>query len=101
MLLLEVTILLMVAIAGTAVVLTRDPTCQVIGLTFYGLLLALMFFIYQAPDVALSQIVIGAVALPLMVLLTLAKVRLNSQIAKFQEQQKAREQKQPGKEEAA
>jgi uncharacterized MnhB-related membrane protein len=37
-----------------------------------------MFFIFQAPDVALSQIVIGAVALPLMVLLALAKVRRNA-----------------------
>jgi uncharacterized MnhB-related membrane protein len=80
---LQITILLMVAIAGTAVVLTRDPTCQTIGLSFFGLLLALLFFIFQAPDVALSQIVIGAVALPLMFLLTLAKVRLNTEIAEF------------------
>jgi uncharacterized MnhB-related membrane protein len=34
-----------------------------------------MFFVYQAPDVALSQIAVGAVALPLMILLALAKVR--------------------------
>ena len=32
-------------------------------------------FIFQAPDVAFSQIVVGAVALPLMVLLALAKIR--------------------------
>ena len=31
--------------------------------------------VYQAPDVALSQITVGAVALPLMILLALAKVR--------------------------
>src|SRR5207248_1813492 len=68
-------ILIFVAVAGTAVVLTRNPLSQVIGLTFYGLLLALMFFIFQAPDVAFSQIVVGAVALPLMVLLALAKIR--------------------------
>lgn len=74
-LLMQVAILVMVAAAGTAVVLTREPACQTIGLTFYGLLLALMFFVMQAPDVALSQIVVGAVALPLMVLLALAKIR--------------------------
>jgi energy-converting hydrogenase B subunit D len=34
-----------------------------------------MFFVFQAPDVALSQIVIGALALPLMILLALARIR--------------------------
>ncbi len=79
MLLLQATILIFVAIAGTAVVLTRDPIRQVIGLSFYGVVLALLFFILQAPDVALSQITIGAVALPLMFMLALAKVRNNMQ----------------------
>ncbi len=88
MLLLQIAILLMVAAAGTAVVLTREPASQAIGLSFFGLLLGLMFFIYQAPDVALSQIVIGTVALPLMILLALAKVRLNTQIAEFQDKRK-------------
>ena len=77
MLLMQIAILLFVAVAGLAVVLTRDPRNQVIGLGFYGLLLALMFFVYQAPDVALSQIVIGAVTLPLMFMLALAKIRRN------------------------
>ena len=75
MIVLHAAILIFVAVAGTAVVLTRNPLSQVIGLTFYGLLLALMFFMFQAPDVAFSQIVVGAVALPLMVLLALAKIR--------------------------
>lgn len=68
-------VLLMLAAAGTAVVLTRDPLKQSLGLSYFGLLLALMFFLLQAPDVALSQIVIGAVALPMMILLALAKLR--------------------------
>jgi uncharacterized MnhB-related membrane protein len=38
-----------------------------------------MFFVFQAPDVALSQIVVGAVALPLMILLALAKIRRQRQ----------------------
>lgn len=76
MLLMQITILFFVAVAATSVVLTRDPSSQTIGISFYGLLLALMFFLYQAPDVALSQIVVGAVALPLMVMLALAKVHL-------------------------
>ncbi len=79
MLVIQTAILAFVLIAGTAVVLTRDPASQTIGISFYGLLLALMFFIFQAPDVALSQIVVGAVALPLMVLLSLAKIRKQEQ----------------------
>ncbi len=75
----QVAILVFVAVAGTAVVLTRNPVSQVIGLSFYGLLLAIMFFIFQAPDVALSQITIGAVALPLMFMLALAKIRRNQE----------------------
>ena len=75
MIVLEVSVFLLVAVAGTAVVLTRDPLNQAIVASFYGLILGIMFFVYQAPDVALSQIVVGAVALPLMILLALAKVR--------------------------
>ena len=73
--LLQWVILLLVAAAAPAVVLSRDPKSQVVTLTFYGLLLALMFFIFQAPDVALSQIAVGAVMLPLMIMLALTKMR--------------------------
>jgi energy-converting hydrogenase B subunit D len=66
--------LLAVAAGGTAVVLTRDPTRQVIVTGFFGLLLSILFFVFQAPDVALSQIVVGAVAVPVMALLTLARL---------------------------
>lgn len=68
-------ILALLALGGLGVVLTRDPLRQTIAISFYGLLLALLFFSFQAPDVALSAIVVGSVALPLMVLLALAKVR--------------------------
>jgi energy-converting hydrogenase B subunit D len=68
-------ILLFVAAAGTAVVLTRDAASQAIVVGFYGLLLGVLFFVFQAPDVALSQIVVGALALPLMILLALARVK--------------------------
>jgi energy-converting hydrogenase B subunit D len=74
---LQMFILCFAGILGTAVVLTRDPRSQVIGLSFFGLVLSAMFFIFQAPDVALSQIAIGAIALPLMFMLTMAKIRRN------------------------
>jgi len=87
MLFLQFTILTFVTVTATAVVLTRDPAKQAIGISFYGLVMALMFFIFQAPDVALSHIVIGAVALPLMILLALTKIR------RHEEEQRERKEK--------
>jgi energy-converting hydrogenase B subunit D len=72
---LEVVVLLLVAAGGAAVVLTRDPLHQAIVASDYAQLLGILFLVLQAPDVALSQIVVGAVALPLMILLALAKCR--------------------------
>ena len=67
--------LCVVALAGGAVVLVPDPLRQVFVLGVFGLSLTFLFFAFQAPDVALSQTAVGAVALPLMILLALAKVR--------------------------
>jgi uncharacterized MnhB-related membrane protein len=55
---LQVTLLVLVAAAATAVVL---------------------FLAFQAPDVTLSELTIGAVLLPIVILLTLAKVRKREQ----------------------
>jgi uncharacterized MnhB-related membrane protein len=73
--LLQAGILVFVAVAGAAVVFNREPASQAIVVSFYGLLLGIMFFVFQAPDVGLSQIVVGAVALPLMILLATARVK--------------------------
>jgi energy-converting hydrogenase B subunit D len=72
---LQVTILVLVAAGAAAVVLVRDPVRQVIVLSVYGVLLAVLFMAFQAPDVTLSELTIGSVALPLLLLLALAKVR--------------------------
>jgi energy-converting hydrogenase B subunit D len=72
---LHVVVLALVAVSATAVVITRDPLRQAMVASIYGLTLGILFFVFQAPDVALSQTVVGAVALPLMILLALAKVK--------------------------
>jgi len=79
-------LLLLVAVTGFGVVRTRDVTSQVVALGFYGVLMALVFFFFQAPDVALSQITVGALALPLMVMLAISrmKYRAHNQKAKGQ-----------------
>lgn len=71
----QVVALAVVVLGAPLVVLTRDPLRQAISLGVFGSALAVLFFVFQAPDVALSQIVVSTVALPLMILLTLAKVR--------------------------
>lgn len=71
--------LVLVAVCGTCVVLARDPLRQAVMASLYGLVLGILFFVFQAPDVALSQTVVGAVALPLMILLALAKVRFDEE----------------------
>lgn len=70
--------LVWVGIAGTAVVATRDPLRQAFVAGFFGLTLATLYLALQSGDVALSQLVVGAVALPLIILLALAKTRSRS-----------------------
>ena len=66
--------IVLVALGGAATVLTREPFRQAMVSGLYGLLLVVLFLVYQAPDVALSALVAGSFALPLMVLLALAKL---------------------------
>jgi energy-converting hydrogenase B subunit D len=72
---LQVVVLVLVAAGALVVVRTRDRVRLVLVLSVYGILLAMLFFVFQAPDVTLSELTVGAVALPLILLLVIAKVR--------------------------
>ncbi len=72
---LQITVLILVALGATAVVLIREHVRQVLVLSAYGVLLAVLFDVFQAPDVTLSELTVGAVILPTILLLTLAKIR--------------------------
>lgn len=76
---LQITLLVLVAAGATAVVLIRAGVRQVLMLSIYGVLLAVLFLAFQAPDVTLSELVVGAVALPIILLLTLSTVRKREQ----------------------
>lgn len=71
---LQIIALVLVAAGGTAVVMTGDPLRQTMVLGIYGISLTLLFFTFQAPDVALSEIVVTTVALPLIILAALRKI---------------------------
>jgi energy-converting hydrogenase B subunit D len=75
MTLLQIAALATVAIAGGAVVAATDPLRQTLVLSVYGMALTMLFFVFQAPDVGLSEIVVSSVGLPVMILLALRKVR--------------------------
>ena len=66
MIVIELLALLVVACGGTAVALIRVPVHQVIALSFFGLSLAVLFVVLQAPEVALSELAVGAVIVPLL-----------------------------------
>lgn len=87
MTILQVAALAAVAVGGGAVVLSPDPLRQVIVLGIFGLALTMLFFVFQDPDVALSEIVVSTVGLPVMVLLALRKVK---------EHERQREEQEPG-----
>ena len=66
-------LLVLVGVAATVVVLTRDPTRQALVLSAYGLLLGVLMLALSAPDVAMSQLAVGAAVVPLLVALAIVK----------------------------
>lgn len=76
---LQAVILVIVAAGAVAVVRARDRVRQAMVLSAYGVALAVLFFTFQAPDVTLSELTVGAVVLPVILLLAIAKVRKREQ----------------------
>ena len=67
--------LVAVAVGGGAVALVSHPLRQTFVLGIYGLALTFLFFALQAPDVALSELVVSSIGLPLIILAALRKIR--------------------------
>jgi len=65
----------LVVVMASGVVLTREPVRQAIALSVYGLTLGVLFVVLQAPDVAMSQLAVGTVVLPLIVVLAIHAAR--------------------------
>ena len=70
-------LLLLAALTGSGVALSRSPLRQVMAMAANGLVLALLFMALQAPDVAFAEIAVGTAALPLLFLATLASVKMD------------------------
>lgn len=72
---LQVVTIALVALAAPAVVLTRDLVRQALVLAFYGFGLVVLFVLFQAPDVALSALVVTGIAYPLVLVAAIARVQ--------------------------
>jgi uncharacterized MnhB-related membrane protein len=69
-------LLILTAISGSFIVLSREPRRQVLALSANGLVLAALFMALQAPDVAFSELTVGMAAVPLLFLVVLSSIRM-------------------------
>ena len=72
---LQAVALILSALAATAVALCLNPLRQIVLSGIYGLILTITFVTLQAPDVALSMLVVSTVAYPLIVLSAIGRTR--------------------------
>src|SRR3954451_11279402 len=63
------------ALFAPPVVLARDPVRLALAASLYALALVVLFLVFQAPDVALSELVVGAVAFPLVIVVGIVMQR--------------------------
>ncbi|HZC73288.1 MAG TPA: DUF4040 domain-containing protein [Jatrophihabitans sp.] len=64
----------LLACAGLVVFL-RNLSGSVMALSAMGTVLALLFVVLAAPDVALAEVVVGTVAVPVLYLVAIGKLR--------------------------
>jgi energy-converting hydrogenase B subunit D len=72
---LQLVVIVFAAAGGLAVVLVRDIVRQAILFSLYGFALVVLFVVLQAPDVALSALVVSGIAYPLVLVSAIARVR--------------------------
>ena len=65
----------LIVAAGVLVVVLRNASGAVIALSAMGTLLSVLFVVLAAPDVAHSEIIVGAIALPVLYLIAIGKLR--------------------------
>lgn len=72
---LDVLCLAGVLTAAVLVVFLRNLNASVMALSAAGLMLSLLFVVLGAPDVAHAEVLVGAIALPVLYLVAIGKVR--------------------------
>ncbi len=64
-----------VLVAAVLVVVLDNINGSIVALSAVGTLLSLLFLVLHAPDVAHSEVVVGAIALPVLYMLAVGKTR--------------------------
>ena len=72
---LQAVVIALVALGALAVVRTHDLVRLALLSSVYALTLVVLFLVLQAPDVALSELVVGAVAFPLVIVVAIVLER--------------------------
>lgn len=72
---LDVLCLLAILASAVLVMLLRNLNGAVMSLSAVGMLMSLLFVVLGAPDVAQSEVVVGAIALPALYLIAIGKIR--------------------------
>ena len=76
---LQATSLTVVMLLGIAVVVAYDPLRQAVVNGLFTLALVVLFVVLQAPDVGISELVVGTVAFPLVLLAAIYQTRDQSE----------------------
>jgi uncharacterized MnhB-related membrane protein len=72
---LDLLCLVAVLVSAGLAVFQRNLNGSVMALSAMGTVLALLFVVLAAPDVALAEIVVGTVAMPVLYLIAIGKLR--------------------------
>ena len=71
---LQISALIVVGLSGTAIAVTPSPLRQTLLMAIFGFALTALFFAFQAPDAALSELVVSALAMPMIILAALRRI---------------------------
>lgn len=64
-----------IVVAAALVVMLRNLNGAVMALSALGTVLSVLFVVLGAPDLANAEIVVGAIALPVLYLIAIGKIR--------------------------
>jgi energy-converting hydrogenase B subunit D len=71
----DVLCLAAIVTSGVLVMLLRNLNGAVMSLSALGMVMSLLFVVLGAPDVAQSEVVVSAIALPALYLIAIGKIR--------------------------
>lgn len=65
----------LIVAAGVLVVVLRNLSGAVMALSAVGTVMSVLFVVLSAPDMAHAEVVVGAIALPVLYLIAIGKIR--------------------------